>query len=86
MVRGMAVLAAAGMSLFVPNVPVGTAVTMALAAIVGMAATRLHAHAEARAAFERALASETLRRARFCDDAALALCVLAVLFALPLPF
>jgi hypothetical protein len=83
MVRAAAVLAASVMSIFVPGMPVGAVVAMGMAALVGLAASRLHGKAETRAGFEPAGAAETLRVARLCDDGALALCVLAMLFALP---
>jgi len=71
-------------SMFLPGMPLATAVTMALASLVGVLAARLHAHAEAHRAGDGPLAPVLLRNARFYDDVTLALCLLALLFALPL--
>ncbi len=71
-------------SAFLPGMPLGTAVTMALASLVGFLAARLHALAEAHGAGGGPLAPVLLRNARFYDDVAVALCLLALLFALPL--
>jgi len=75
-----------GLSLFVPGVAVATVVAMALAALAGLLAGRLHAAEEVlRRRKEYATTHVSLRRkAWFCDDAAFALCVLGVLFALPI--
>jgi hypothetical protein len=71
-------------SAFLPGMPLATAVTMALASLAGLLATRLHTHAEAHGAGGGPLAPVLLRNARFYDDVAVALCLLALLFALPL--
>lgn len=71
-------------SAFLPGMPLGTAVTMALASLVGFLAARLHALAEAHGAGGGPLAPVLLRNARFYDDVTVALCLLALLFALPL--
>ena len=71
-------------SAFLPGMPLQTAVTMALASLVGFLAARLHELAEAHGAGGGSLAPVLLRNARFCDDVTFSLCLLAVLFALPL--
>ena len=71
-------------SAFLPGMPLQTAVTMALASLVGFLAARLHALAEAHGAGGGPLAPVLLRNARFYDDVTFALCLLALLFALPL--
>lgn len=71
-------------SVFLPGMPLATAVTMALASLVGLLSQRLHDLAEAHGAGGGALAPVLLRNARFSDDVAVALCLLALLFALPL--
>lgn len=81
MILGGVVLVLSAASLAIPGMPVGTAVAMALAAVIGMRAARLHAAAHAVTLGGGAAAPQLLRAARFCDDAALALCLLAVLFA-----
>lgn len=70
-------------SAFLPGMPLQTAVTMALASAAGYLAARLHALADAHAAGGGAQASALLRTARFHDDLAVALCLLALLFSLP---
>jgi hypothetical protein len=78
----IAVLAGLGVvGAFAANVPVGTTVSMLLACVAGFGAVRLHAAAEALALGGAESARSTLRTARFCDDAAVALCVLALLYA-----
>ena len=71
-------------SAFLPGMPLQTAVTMALASLVGFLAARLHTLAEAHGAGGSTLAPVLLRNARFYDDVTVALCLLALLFALPL--
>lgn len=80
----VALFGASVCSVFLPGMPLATAVTMALASLAGIVAARLHTHAEAHAAGGGPLAPVLLRNARFYDDVALALCLLALLFALPL--
>jgi hypothetical protein len=82
MILGGAVLVMSAASLVIPGMPVGTAVAMALAALFGMRAAYLHAASAVVAGGGGDAATPVLRAARFCDDAALALCVLAALFAL----
>jgi hypothetical protein len=82
--RAVVVLCLSAMSLFVPGVPVGTALSMAAAAIVGYLASRSHEAAELWRTSDAPLATRALRRARLCDDGAVALCVLALLLALPI--
>lgn len=83
--RGVAValFGASVGSAFLPGMPLQTAVPMALASLVGVLAARFHALAEAHGAGGGPLAPALLRHARFCDDVACALCLLALLFALP---
>lgn len=71
-------------SAFLPGMPLATAVTMALASLVGFVAARLHELAEGHAGGGGPLAPVLRRNARFYDDVTLALCLLALLFALPL--
>jgi hypothetical protein len=80
----VALFGASVCSAFLPGMPLQTAVTMALASLVGFLAARLHTHAEAHAAGGGPLAAVLLRNARFYDDVAVALCLLALLFTLPL--
>ena len=68
---------------FLPGMPLQTAATLALAALVGFHAARLHGLAEAHGAGGGSLARVLLRKARFCDDVAVALSLLALLYALP---
>lgn len=70
-------------SAFLPGMPLQTAVAMALASAAGYLAARLHALADAHAAGGSGRAATLLRRARFHDDLAVALCLLALLFSLP---
>jgi hypothetical protein len=70
-------------SVFLPGMPLQTAVTMALASLVGFLAAHLHTLADAHGAGGGPLAAGLLRNARFCDDVTCALCLLALLFALP---
>jgi len=81
----VALFGASVCSAFLPGMPLQTAVTMALAALVGFHAARLHGLAETHGAGGGPLAPVLLRNARFCDDVTLALCLLALLYALPLP-
>jgi hypothetical protein len=71
-------------SLLVPGMPVGTGVGMTLASCAGWASARLDASASHLAAGGAPEAEKIARQARALDDVALALCVLALLFALPL--
>ena len=84
MVRAAVVLCLGLLSLRVPGVPTVTALAMAGAAVVGFWGTRLHETADELGAADHPAADATVRTARLCDDGAVALCVLAVLFALPL--
>jgi hypothetical protein len=81
--RAAVVLGLSVMSLFVPGVPVATALSMAAAAIVGYLASQSHETAEVWRAGDPTRASLARRRARLCDDCAIALCLLALLLALP---
>ena len=81
MIRGWVMLTLSIASLLAPGMPTGTAVSMALAALTGLAATRLHERGEWLVANDRPEGPGTVRRARLCDDGAVALCVLAVLYA-----
>ena len=69
------------LSAFLPSVPAGTAVAMILACVAGYGSVRFHDAAEALAIGGHALAGSRLRAARFCDDLSVALCVLALLYA-----
>ncbi len=82
--RAVVMLALSVMSVFVPGVPLGTALSMAAAAIVGHQASRSHETAETWRTSDAALAARALRQARRCDDGAVALCLLALLLALPI--
>ena len=75
MLFGLSVLSA-----FVPNVPGGTVVAMILACVAGFGAVRFHDAADTLAIAGHSEAGSTLRVARFCDDLAVALCVLALLY------
>ncbi len=68
------------LSAFVPSVPSGTVVAMILACVAGYGSIRFHYAAEALAIAGSAEAGSTLRVARFCDDLAVALCLLALLY------
>ncbi len=78
----MALLSAA--SAFLPGVPAGTAAALSVAALVSLGGGRLHARADLLRVGGDPDALPLLRAARFCDDVALALVLLALLFALPL--
>lgn len=69
------------LSAFVPGMPSGTAVGMILACVAGYGAVRFHGVADTLAIAGHAAARSTLRVARFCDDLAVALCLLALLYA-----
>lgn len=84
MARVLALLSMSAISIALGTVPVGTIVAMTLAATVGLLAVRFHGAAEALELGGSPDAKPVLRTARWFDDAALALCVLALLFALPL--
>ena len=74
-------LALSVLSAFVPSVPGGTVASMILACVAGFGAVRFHQAADTLAIAGHAEAGSTLRIARFCDDLAVALCVLALLYA-----
>ena len=74
-------LALSVLSTFVPGVPAGTVVAMVLACVAGFGALRFHDAADTLAIAGHSEAGSTLRLARFCDDLAIALCVLALLYA-----
>jgi len=77
----IAVLAVLGvLGAFVTNVPAGTTASMLLACAAGYGAVRFHSAAEALALGGAPTAPSLLRVARFCDDLAVALCLLALLF------
>ena len=61
--------------------PGGTAVAMILACVAGYGAVRFHDAAETLAIGGGTAAVSTLRVARFCDDLAVAFCLLALLYA-----
>jgi hypothetical protein len=73
---GMSVLSA-----FVPGMPGGTVAAMILACVAGYGAVRFHSAAKTLSIARHTAAGSTLRAARFCDDLAVALCVLALLYA-----
>ncbi len=77
----MALLSAA--SAFLPGAPAGTAAALSAAALVSLGAGRLHARADLLRDGGAPDATPLLRAARFCDDVALALVLLALLLALP---
>ena len=64
------------------SAPAGTTVAMLLACTVGFGAVRFHAAAESLVLGGAPAAASMLRLARFCDDLALALCLLALLFGI----
>ena len=68
------------LSAFAPGVPAGTVVAMILACVAGFGAVRFHDAADTLAVAGHSEAGSTLRVARFCDDLAVALCVLALLY------
>ena len=69
------------MSAFVPSVSLGTVVSMILACVAGFSAIRFHDAADTLAVAGAAEVGSMQRVARFCDDLAIALCVLALLYA-----
>ena len=76
------VLALCATSALTPSVPPGTTVALIAAALAGFAGVRLHATAEL-LVFRRSDAAFTVMRlARFLHDLALALSLLALLYAL----
>jgi hypothetical protein len=78
----IAVLAGLGLAgAFVANVPAGTTAAMLLACAAGFGAVRCHTAAESLALGGAQSARSMLRVARFCDDLAVALCLLALLYA-----
>jgi hypothetical protein len=79
--RVAVLMAMSVLSAFVPGVPGGTAVAMILACVAGLGAVRFHDAAETLAVASHPEASAVLRTARFCDDLAVALCLLALLYA-----
>lgn len=82
-VVSIAVVLASAASAFVPGVPAATAAAMGAAGLVGLAASRMHARAELLRLGGARDAVPAVRAARFCDDLALALSLLALLFSLP---
>ncbi len=70
------------LSAFVPGVPGGMVVAMILACVAGFGAVRFHDAAETLATSGHAEAGSTLRVARFCDDLAVALCILGLLYGI----
>ena len=81
MIRVGLMLGLSVLSAFVPNVPGGTAVAMILACVAGYGSVRFHDAADTLAIAGHPEAGSTVRVARFCDDLAVALCVLALLYA-----
>jgi hypothetical protein len=75
------VLVLSTLSVLIPGVPLPTVVAMGLAGAIGLLAARLHAVADTLRLGGAATAAPTLRAARRCDDAAFALALLAVLYA-----
>jgi hypothetical protein len=65
-----------------PQVPLGAAVALIAAALVGLGAVRLVSAAEFLAAHRSGTAVVVLRLARFCHDLTLALFLLALLYVL----
>ena len=80
MTRISAVFALCAVSAFVPGVAVGTVVAMVAAAIAGLVAARAHSVADA-LVLGGEDAAAVVRLARFCDDLAVALALLALLYA-----
>jgi len=80
MTRISAVLALCAASAFVPGVAAGTIAAMVAAAIAGLVAARAHAVADA-LVLGGENAAPVVRLARFCDDLAVALSLLALLYA-----
>ena len=81
MIRIAVLMGLSVLSAFVPSVPGGTAVSMILACVAGYGSVRFHDAAETLAIAGHSTAVSTLRLARFCDDLAVALCLLALLYA-----
>jgi hypothetical protein len=81
MVRAVAVLAFCVLGAVVPGVPLATVIVMAAAALASLGGLRAHAAAEALARGGAPDAAAVLRTARFCDDLAVALSLLALLYA-----
>ena len=81
MIRIAVLMGLSVLSAFVPSVPDGTAVSMILACVAGYGSVRFHDAADTLAIAGHTEAGSTLRVARFCDDLAVALCVLALLYA-----
>ena len=81
MIRIAVLMGLSVLSAFMPSVPGGTAVAMILACVAGYGAVRFHDAADTLAIAGHTEAGSTLRVARFCDDLAVALCVLALLYA-----
>ena len=81
MVRIGVLLGLSVLSAFVAGMPVGTSVSMILACVAGFGAVRLHSVADSLTLGGDPAAGSLLRAARFCDDASVALCVLALLYA-----
>ena len=75
------VLVLSGMSVFIPGVPAGTTIAMVAAGVVGLGAARFHGAAERHVLVDSAVSLTLTRLGRLLDDAALALCVLALLYA-----
>ena len=69
-------------SALTPSVPPGTTVALVTAALAGFAAVRLHATAEVLMLRRSEVAVPVMRFARFLHDLALALSLLALLYAL----
>ena len=81
MIRIAVLMGLSVLSAFMPSVPGGTAVAMILACVAGYGAVRFHDAADTLAIGGHTEASSTLQIARFCDDLAVALCLLALLYA-----
>jgi hypothetical protein len=80
MIVPLLVIGTSALSALVPGMPTGTWLAMALGGMTALGAARLHRRADHLRAGGDMLAVPTLRLARFCDDLAVALCVLALLF------
>lgn len=81
MVKIVVVMGLSVLSAFVASVPLGTTVAMLLACAAGYGAVRFHVAADSLAIGGDASAGSLLRIARFCDDLSVALCLLALLYA-----
>ena len=81
MTRVGIVLGFCATSALAPTVPPGTTVALIAAALAGFGAVRLHATAEALVLRRSDAAIPVLRLARFLHDLALALSLLALLYA-----